>query len=183
MYFLSGEIPQPLGNGHFVHVPYNTFRAHDRWIIVAVVTDGGWLGLVEAFDADDLRNSDFATQPGRWKNRQYINQRVAATLATQPSSYWLELLAKHKVPCAPVNDFEHALNDVQIRARNMVVEVKHPRGDVVQMPGNPVKLSDTASETFESPPILGQHTDMVLGGLLGKSEAELIALRNERVVF
>jgi len=183
MYFLSGEIPQRLGNGHFAHVPYNTFRTQDRWIIVAVVADGGWLGLVDAFDVEDLRSKEFLTQPGRWKNREYINQRVAEILATRSCDFWLDLLAKHKVPCAPVNDFEHALSDAQVRARNMVVDVKHPGGDIVRMPGNPVKLSETSADTFDPPPLLGQDTDTVLSNLLGKSGAEVATLRAEGVVF
>lgn len=179
MFFLSGQNPGPLGNAHFVHVPYNTFRTRDRWMIIAVITDNGWEGLVKAFgdQAADLRDPVYLTQPGRFANRELINRRVEEILQTNTCEYWVELLAKHKVPVAPVNDFEHALNEVQVRARNMVVNVAHPQGGSVNMPGNPVKLTGTPAEDFTPPPLLGQDTDRVLAELLKKSPAELAQLR------
>lgn len=177
MFFLSGENPGRLGNGHFVHVPYNTFQTKDRWIIIAVITDNGWSGCVEAFGSDDLRDPEFQTQPGRWKNREFINRRVQEVLLTKSCDEWLTLLSAHRVPVAPVNDFAHALNDPQVRHREMIARVAHPKGGSVEMPGNPIKLSDTAGQRYESPPLLGQQTDTVLSELLGFDPAELARLR------
>jgi crotonobetainyl-CoA:carnitine CoA-transferase CaiB-like acyl-CoA transferase len=182
MFFLSGENPGPLGNGHFVHVPYNTFRTRDRWIIIAVITDNGWKGCVEAFDAEDLRDPTFLTQPGRWKNRDFINRRVQEILETRSCDEWLAILAQHRVPAAPVNDFSHALNDPQVRARAMVARVEHPNGGSVEMPGNPVKLSHTDAQSYTPPPLLGQDTDRVLGELLGCDAAELARLRKRGAI-
>ena len=181
MYLLSGTNPTALGNSHFVHVPYDTFRTKDRWLIIAVVADSGWTGLAAALDAEDIKNPEFSGQPGRWKHRDFIMKRIQEILLTQPCDYWIDLLSRHKVPCAPVNDFEHALNDPQICARNMVVEVDHPDGGRVKMPGNPVKLSDTPAESFSAPPLLGQQSDAILK-MLGKSPAEVAALRSAGIV-
>ncbi len=81
-----------------------------------------------------------------------------------------------------MNDLEHALNDVQIRARNMVVTVAHPDGGEVQMPGNPIKMSASKEEKFAPPPLLGQQTDAVLRELLGKSDSDIAALREAGTV-
>ena len=182
MYFLSGENPGPLGNGHFVHVPYNTFRTQDRWIIIAVIADSGWPGVVEALAMDELRNPEFLTQPGRWKHRDFINAKVQEGLLRNTCDHWLKEFAKHRVPAAPVNDFQNALDDPQVRARNMVVHVNHPLGGGTDMPGNPVKLSATPAETFTPPPLLGAQTSAVLRELLGHSDAELAALRARGVI-
>jgi CoA:oxalate CoA-transferase len=182
MFLLTGENPKPLGNAHFVHVPYDTFPTKDRWIIIAVITDNGWKGVVEALGADDLRDAKFLTQPGRWANRDFINRRVREILAGQTADYWLETLSRHDVPCAPVNDFEHALNDPQVRARNMVVEVPLSRGGTVFMPGNPVKLSDFGPDHYSSPPELGNDTDAVLRHLLGKQPDEIARLRAAQII-
>lgn len=182
MYFLSGENPGPLGNGHFVHVPYNTFRTKDRWIIIAVIADSGWPGVVEALGMDELRNPEFLTQPGRWKNRDFINAKVEEGLQRNTCDHWLKEFAKHRVPAAPVNDFEHAVNDPQVRARNMVVHVNHPEGGGTDMPGNPVKLSDTSDESFSPPPLLGQHTAKVLREVLGRDEGALAKLRQAGII-
>lgn len=182
MYFLTGEIPGPLGNGHFVHVPYDTFRAKDRWIIVAVITDQSWTGLVEALAAEDLKAPAYLTQPGRWEHRADINHRVSEILRAESCDHWLERLGRHGVPCAPVNDFAHALRDPQVLARDMIATVALTQGGEVKMPGNPVKLSEAGEDCFTPPPTLGNRTDAVLRELLAKSDGAIAALRAARAI-
>lgn len=178
MYLLSGEIPTMLGNAHFVHVPYNTFPVQDGYIIVAVITDNFWKALMDIVDAPDLNTAENEGQPGRWKNQAYINQRLSDIFRTGTQAYWLERLTAARIPCAPVYNLAQALADEQIRARNMVVEVEHPQGGRYQTTGNPIKLSDTYEDSYAPPPLLGQHTDCILSELLGKTTADIQALRD-----
>ncbi len=182
MYFLSGEVPTMLGNGHFVHVPYNTFRCADGYIIIAVITDNFWAALADVIDAPELFSEENKGQPGRWRNQDEINRRLNEILSTDTQAHWLERLQAARVPCAPVNNFAQALADPQILARNMVVEVAHPVAGSARMPGNPIKLSDAHDDAFAPPPLLGQHTTDVFTQLLGKTEAELDALRTAGVI-
>jgi len=182
MYFLSGDVPGPLGNGHFVHVPYGTFPTQDGWIIIAVIFDVFWGHLMRIVELPALDTEDNRGQPGRWANRQQINEALAARLITQPSAYWLERLRAARIPCAPVNDFPAALHDPQTVARNMVVRVPDGHGGEVAMPGNPIKLSRTGDDVFTAPPRVGQHTDAVLTTLAGLDAAALAALRAEGVI-
>ena len=182
MYFLSGEIPDKLGNGHFVHVPYDTFQCADGYIIIAVITDPFWAALMTAVDAPDLNLEEYKRQPGRLKNKALINGRLNEILATNSQTYWLEKLRAARIPCAPVNNLAQALADEQVLARNMVVEAAHPLGGAVKMPGNPIKLSDTHEDTFTPPPLLGQHNEEIYQERLGLSGEELAALRAEGVI-
>lgn len=177
MHFLSGEIPDMLGNAHFVHVPYNTFPTQDGWIIVAVITDNFWRGLMDLIPAPDLDTEENKGQPGRFKNQDIINSRLSEIFKTNTQAYWIGQLEGARIPCAPVNNIGQALRDDQVNARHMVVDVKHPSGECVKMPGNPIKLSDTYEDTYTPPPTLGQHTADVLGTILNKSETEIEALR------
>lgn len=182
MYFLSGVNPEPLGNGHFVHVPYNTFKTQTQYIIIAVVFDSFWENFLEVIDVAALRDPKYQTQPGRYAERDRINAIIEKVLLTRPAEHWLAALKARRIPCAPVNNFAQALNDVQIRHRNMVVTVQHPEGGEVPMPGNPVKLSETNEDTYTPPPLLGQHTDEVLTELAGLSPRELDELRAASVI-
>ena len=182
MYFLSGVNPEPLGNGHFVHVPYNTFRTQTQHIIIAVVFDSFWESFLEVIDVPALRDPKYKTQPGRYADRVRINAIIEETLAAQPAEHWLAALQAKRIPCAPVNNFEQALNDTQIRHRHMVVNVSHPQGGEVPMPGNPVKLSETYEDTYTAPPLLGQHTDEVLTELAGLDLREIGELRAAGVI-
>ena len=182
MHLLSGEQPPALGNEHFLHVPYNAYATKTRYLIIAIITDGFWRALVEVLDDERLRDSGFDRQPGRWRRRDFINQVVQEALRTQSCEHWIEKLGAARVPHGPVNDFAHALDDEQVRFRDMVVEVDHPEGGTVRMPGNPVKLSDTHEESFSPPPLCGQHTDQVLSDMLGLSAARLASLRTAGVI-
>ncbi|MEH6543154.1 MAG: CaiB/BaiF CoA-transferase family protein [Porticoccaceae bacterium] len=182
MYFLSGEDPGPIGNSHFVHVPYNSFQTQDGSIVIAVIFDSFWLGLLEVLDCDDLRQEKYLGQPGRLADKEFIENRINDIFKTNTTKHWLAELEGQRIPCAPVNKFSQALNDEQVRYRNMVVDLAHPNGKTTQGPGNPVKLSNTSEETFTAAPLLGQNTDQVLSELLDFSEDQIAALRSNKVI-
>ena len=178
---LSGLLPGQLGNAHFVHVPYNTFPVNDGYIIIAVITDNFWANLMTLVDAPDLDTEENKGQPGRWKNKDNINQRLSDIFQTNSQAHWIDMLSGARIPCAPVNDFGQALSHPQVLARNMVVEVEHPSGGSVKMPGNPIKLSETHEDTFSPPPLLGQHTDEILQSM-GKSAEAIDLLREKGII-
>jgi CoA:oxalate CoA-transferase len=182
MYFLSGENPHSIGNSHFVHVPYDTFATADGEIVIAVITDNFWKNLKQVVNCDDFDNAIYDGQPGRLANRDFINRMLNKILSSNTSEYWLERLEAKRIPCAPVNDLEHALSDKQLIHRNMVVDLKHPGGSVTKGPGNPIKFSRTNEDSFSSPPSLGQHTDEVLIELLDMSKQDLNDLHSQGVI-
>jgi CoA:oxalate CoA-transferase len=179
MYFLSGEDPFPIGNSHFVHVPYNTFHTADGFIVIAVITDNFWQNLKTVVGCAEFDDPKYDTQPGRWEDREMINSKLDQVLREQSSAYWLGRLEEQRIPCAPVNRFSQALSDEQVRHRNMVVELKHPNGNSTKGPGNPIKLSRTAEESFTAAPMLGQDTDDVLGNILGYDPERIASLRQK----
>ncbi len=158
MYSMSGEIPGPIGNSHFVHTPYNTFDTADDTIIIAVIGDRFWPPLVDLVNIDELRDPRFATAAVRLQHKDHIEGLLQQRLAEDTAEHWLEKLEAARIPCARVNNLAQALNDPQVRYRNMVVELHHPQGGSAEVPGNPIKLSGDADESFSPPPQLGAHT-------------------------
>ena len=182
MYFLSGDDPQPIGNSHFVHVPYNNFRCADGFIVIAVITDNFWQNLKEVVHSPEFDDPVLDGQPGRWAARDMINSRLEEILVTNTCDHWLALLEEKRIPCAPVNRFSQALSDPQVLHRNMVIDLQHPGGGATRGPGNPIKLSRTGEESFSPAPLLGQHTDEVFRVLLGYSEEKVAMLRSQGVI-
>src|SRR5690606_22994902 len=78
------------------------------------------------------------------------------------AEYWLARLEAARIPCARVNNLAQAVAEPQIRHRNMMVYLEHPRGGGAEVPGNPIKLSRDGEERFAPPPLLGAHTREVL---------------------
>ena len=182
MHFLSGENPHPIGNSHFVHVPYDTFPTQDGEIVIAVITDNFWQNLKEVVECPEFDDVLFDGQPGRLANIDFINQTLSNKLSTQSSEYWLGRLEEKRIPCAPVNNLSQALNDEQVLHRNMVVDLKHPDGKATKGPGNPIKLSRSNDEIFTSAPLVGQDTNDVLVKVLGYDQSKIDELESDAVI-
>jgi crotonobetainyl-CoA:carnitine CoA-transferase CaiB-like acyl-CoA transferase len=177
MHLMSGHVPAGIGNGHFVHVPYNSYPTADGHIIIACIGDPFFERFVEFIDLPELRDPAYRQQPVRFAAKAGIDALIAGELRKQPTAHWLARLREARIPCGPVNDFAQALGDTQVLARDMVVEVPLHTGETVRMPGNPIKLSAAAPKAYGSPPSLGEHTRRVLGDWVGYSDAKLDALR------
>ena len=181
MHFLSGIIPDKHGNGHFVHVPYDTFTCSDGYIIITVIADHFWPELLKVIPAPDLDTEEHKYQPGRLKNKELINRRLNEIFSTGTQKHWLGILQSARIPCAPVYNVQQAVNDEQVLFRRMIVDVEHPLGGSTKVAGNPIKLSDTYEDTFTPPPLLGQHNEEVFASL-GLSSSEIETLQKDGVI-
>lgn len=86
------------------------------------------------------------------------------------------------MPYAPINDVKTALELPHTLERNMVIEMEHPACGPIKMVNTPMKFSESRAEARTPPPMLGQHTDEVLGERLGLAAEEIGALREKGVV-
>jgi len=182
MHLLSGEDPYPIGNSHFVHVPYDTFKCSDGFVVIAVITDNFWQNLKEVVSIPEFNNEKYDVQPGRWEDREMINAKLNEALGENTVAHWVEQLEAKRIPCAPVNSFSQALSDEQVNHRNMVIDLKHPSGSSTKGPGNPIKLSRTSEESFSAAPLLGENTSEVLQSLLHYSEEQIQQLKTDGVI-
>lgn len=182
MHFLSGENPCPIGNAHFVHVPYNSYPTEDGHIILAVITDNFWQNLKTVVNIDEFNDDKYDVQPGRFADKDMIDDKLSELFTSNTNAYWIEKLEAARIPCAPINKFSDALSDPQILHRNMVVELKHPNGKSTKAPGNPIKLSRTGQEDFTAAPHIGQHTDEILSELLEMTGDDIAALKEKGII-
>lgn len=182
MHLMSGEDPHPIGNAHFVHVPYNSYPTSNGHLVIAVITDNFWHNLKEVVDCSAFNDPKYDTQPGRLADKAFIDGTLGVIFSQDSTENWLEKLTEKRIPAAPVNQFSQALADEQVQYRNMVVECEHPNGEIAKVPGCPIKLSRTNEESFTSPPLLGQDTDELMTQLLGYESADIKALKDAGVI-
>lgn len=182
MHLMSGIVPQGIGNGHFVHVPYNSYPTSDGHIIIACIGDPFFVRFVDCIGIEALRDPAYQEQPVRFAAKEQIDAQISARLRDHTTAYWLALLSEARIPCGPVNNFAQALSDPQVIARGMVAEVALPSGEQLRMPGNPVKLSGAKENAFSAAPALGAQTHAVLGTELGYSPAQLAQLHADGVI-
>ena len=162
-------------SGHQSLVPAQNFPTRDGHLVVFCNKEKFWTNLVEAMDLPHLaRDSRFATFADRFANKAALVPLLKARFAELTTSEWLVRL-RSRVPVAPVHTIAEALADEQIQARDMIVEVKHPRFGVLREVGTPVK-TEGASPNLTPAPALGQHTDEILTSLLRYDAARVASL-------
>ena len=167
MHFLSGENPEPIGNQHMNHVPFNSYRTSNGFIQIGVVAEDFWPSLIKALDLRQLDTEENKVRVGRLKNRENIDKAVQEVFITNTTEHWLKILQEHRVPCGPINTLSETFEDADLLKRNMIVEVIQDSGASVKMPGNPVKISNH-DEEFRRSPKLGEHTCEIFKSWLDK---------------
>jgi formyl-CoA transferase/CoA:oxalate CoA-transferase len=187
-YFATGVTPGRHGSAHESLTPYQVFPTADAPLMVAVGSDGLWRRFTSATGLDELADDPrFATNPDRVRNRDTLIPLITETLAARGCAEWTDLLNVAGVPAGPVNTVPAALEQPQVAAREMVVEVEHPVAGTLKMLGSPIKLSaqpPTASPApylRRPPPVLGEHTDEILTEA-GYTAAQVTELREAGVV-
>ncbi len=178
----GGQEPQRLGNAHPNIVPYQVFKAQDKYMILAVGTEKLWNAFCDALGLADLKKDPrFANNAERNRQRQLLVPLLDELFATQSADYWLDKLKDTGIPNGPINTIAETLAHPQHRARNFIVTLQHPLIGPVQSMGNPVNLSATPVSYRLAPPTLGQQTDQILTEL-GYDDAAIAALHQQGVI-
>jgi crotonobetainyl-CoA:carnitine CoA-transferase CaiB-like acyl-CoA transferase len=180
--FVTGRSPGRRGNAHPNIVPYEAFETADGEIALAVGSERQWPRFCEELGLAGLASDErFATNAARVENRDILRPILAERLRSEASATWLARLAAADIPSGPINDIATAFGSEQAQARGMTVAVDHPRLGRTNQIGLPFQLSATPASIRSAPPLLGEHSDEVLGEL-GYSASEVDALRADGVV-
>jgi len=166
-YLNAGEEPQRLGNVHPNIVPYQVFRAKDKYIIVAVGTQRLWERFCAVLGITDTLMSDprFVTNTDRLAHRGELVKLLQNILAQREADYWLEALREAQIPSGPINSVPETLSHAQLLERGFIVELDHPLAGLVKSLANPVRFSETPVSYRLPPPRLGEHKATILSEL------------------
>ena len=95
---------------------------------------------------------------------------------------WIDALGNIGVPCGPINAMDKVVTHPQVEAREMITRVAHHITGEVEVPGIPIKLSETPGSVDAPAPSLGEHTTEVLTGLLELSLDEINTLKQDGII-
>ncbi|MBS7598742.1 CaiB/BaiF CoA-transferase family protein [Pseudomonas sp. RC2C2] len=182
-YLTTGTPPRRLGNAHPNIVPYQDFPTADGDFILTVGNDGQFRKFAEVAGqpqwADDPR---FATNKQRVANRAELIPLIRQATVFKTTAEWVAQLEQAGVPCGPINDLAQMFADPQVKARGLAIEMPHPLAGQVPQVASPIRLSETPVEYRHAPPLLGEHTEQILGEVLGLAASEIERLREAKVV-
>ena len=182
-YLASGKPPGRYGNAHANIVPYQVFRASDQDFIIACGNDSQFLALCEAIGLPQLpADPRFTRNADRVANREAIVQILSEHFIGDRAQAWISRIHPRGVPIGAINSIAQALDEPQVKARNMLVNIPHPlKPDFVTV-GSPIKMSGTPVEYLRPAPMLGEHTDEVLKRQLNMSDEQLAQLKASGVI-
>lgn len=183
-YLVSGNIPQRQGNSHPNIVPYQTFCCNDGEILLAVGNDQQFKASCEVLDLEFLlKDNRYKLNSDRVLNRHSLIPKIAKVLLNESCQHWLNLLQNASVPCGPINNIQKALEQPQIKHRNMVFELIDKTNQKVPQIANPLKFSQSDLSYLIPPPVLGDSTHKVLTQELSLSGKQISKLKSTGVIF
>ena len=164
-YLISGKIPDRIGNDHPSIVPYQTVKAKDGLMVLAIANDRQFKNFCEFSGLYDLcENSKFKSNSSRVKNRKELNKIIEKTILKKTIKEWVQGLTKINVPCGPINNIEQVFDDPQVKSRKMKINMKHKKSKTgkINIIGSPMNFSVSKIKYKKTPPTLGEDTKKFL---------------------
>jgi len=183
LYWNGGGRPSRRGNQHPSIVPYEVFRARDAYLTLGVANNSLWEKTCRALGREDLaRDPRFDSETNRVTNREALIPILNDLLAARPADEWLARLEQAGVPAGRIRTVAEVCESPHLKARGMVVKLRHPKAGAITVMGVPVRLWQTPGAATAPPPLLGQHTEEILTRLLRIPKATVQRLRAAGVV-
>ena len=163
-YLTSGVTPQRIGNDHPSIVPYQTVKAKNGLMVLAIANDRQFKSFCEFSGLKNLHlDTRYKSNSQRVKNRNSLNKIINKTIKVKNINYWVSGLTKVNVPCGPINDISQVFKDPQVKSRNMKIKMKHKKSrKKIDLIANPIKFSVSNIKYKKPPPTLGQDTEVFL---------------------
>lgn len=182
-YFFSGRVPQPVGSGHRLSAPYQAYPGSDGYFIVCAESAKNWPIFCDVLGLADLvEDPRFATNELRVVHVAELAALVAPRTRTMPTSHWIDLFVKARIPAARVNSVPEALADPQAEARGIVMETDHPRAGRIRSIAPAIEFSRTPATIRRHAPALSENADEILGEM-GLDAPAIDALKAAGVVL
>lgn len=184
LYLVSGKIPQRIGNRYEAIYPYDSFEAKDGMLVIGAGNQKLFTILCKVMGTPELLEDPlFADNNLRVINHAELKPHVEAWLKDKTIDEAVDILLEAGVPAAPINTIDRVARDPHIAgAREMFVEIEHPKAGKFKITGNQIKLTEHKIDHFDPAPLLGQHNREILAEIAGLSDAEIDTLADEGVI-
>ena len=183
-YLTSGITPQRIGNDHPSIVPYQTVKAKNGLMVLAIANDRQFKSFCNFSGLKNLHlDPKYKSNSQRVKNRNSLNKIINKTIKVKNISYWVSGLTKVNVPCGPINDISQVFKDPQVKSRNMKIKMKHKKSkQKIDLIASPMKFSVSNIKYKKPPPTLGEDTELFLKKFLKISASDLKKLKLKKII-
>ena len=163
-YLAKNEIPKPMGSRHPSIAPFEAFKTKDSYIIIAAGNDKLFEKLCQLLSINDIsKDEKFKTNSSRAQNMDELKNILEKKLLSKDTKDWISLMEKEKIPCGPIFNIKQAVENPQVKARNMIVNSFHKKIGEFKTAGNPIKMSNYKDEEKRGDiPDLDEHRDKII---------------------
>ncbi|MBD0254047.1 MAG: CoA transferase [Rubrobacter sp.] len=159
-FLITGEDTGLIGNAHPSIVPYQTFDASDRPIVVAVGNNTQFARLCEVLGRPELAEDErYATNPDRVANRESLVSELQREISKRSADDWAGEIRAAGVPSGPVNTLADVFADEHVKGSGMLQNIDHPSASPLEMLASPILVDGGRLPIRRPPPSLGQHTN------------------------
>ena len=181
-FLATGDVPQRVGNRHPMITPYESFETSDGYVIFAVGNQRLWENFIKVLGREDLNeDSRFADMKARNQHPAELKEILEGITRGKKTDEWVKIMEDAGLSCGRIRTIDQVLSDPHVDAREMVLEIEHPKAGMIKLTGVPVKLSLTPGEVTAAPPTLGQHTDQILEEI-GYSNVDIANFREKGII-
>ena len=184
-YFESGKLPVRMGNAYASIAPYDSYQAKDGKVIIACGNQKLYEKLCrEVLDMEWMITDErFLTVPLRVQNNKIQKKYIEEWTMQHTVAEVVDIILGHGIPAGPINNVKQIVEDDHIRnAREMFIDVDHPKIGPMVVNGNPIKLMDMMPRVNYPAPTLGQHNEEILKGFIGLTDEEFAELAEKKVI-
>ena len=163
-YLSKNEIPEPMGSRHPSIAPFEAFKTKDSFLIIAAGNDKLFKSLCEVLEIPNIANDEmYKTNSLRSQNIDKLKLIIEDKLQHKNTDEWIKIMENLKIPCGPIFNIKQAVENPQIKERNMIVKSFHKKIGEFKSAGNPIKMSTYKDEkTRGDIPDLDEHRDKIL---------------------
>ncbi len=163
-YLSKNEIPEPMGSRHPSIAPFEAFKTKDSFLIIAAGNDKLFKSLCEVLEIPNIANDEmYKTNSLRSQNIDKLKLIIEDKLQHKNTDEWIKVMENLKIPCGPIFNIKQAVENPQIKERNMIVKSFHKKIGEFKSAGNPIKMSTYNDEkTRGDIPDLDEHRDKIL---------------------
>jgi CoA:oxalate CoA-transferase len=182
-YSATGKVPGPIGSRHPSITPFQHFRAADGFFVAGCGNESIWQRFCDAIGMSELQHDAlFLTNADRTANHALLDRILQRHFETDTRTHWLKRLEGANVPCAPIATVAEVAHNPHLEQRQMILHAVHPTFDQLIVPGSPLKTAGVAAVPNTRSPDLGEHTESVLGSLLGYGSVRIGLLRAQKII-
>jgi CoA:oxalate CoA-transferase len=163
-YLSKNEIPEPMGSRHPSIAPFEAFKTKDSFLIIAAGNDKLFKSLCEVLEIPNIANDEmYKTNSLRSQNIDKLKLIIEDKLQHKNTDEWIKVMENLKIPCGPIFNIKQAVENPQIKERNMIVKSFHKKIGEFKSAGNPIKMSTYKDEKIRGDiPDLDEHRDKIL---------------------